>query len=106
MSVHLADKSGILIRYQGLQRYIALEKTPDSLRLVQRLYSDTILDEMKCTWKTDELHAVKLVCRGTKITAFLDGEQVLQGTDGSFGCGGAGFFFENGNIGVRELKVF
>ena len=106
LSVHLADKSGLMIRYQGLQRYIALEKTADTLRLVERFYEDTVLDEIKCRFKVDALHELKFEADGKKISAYLDGKKVLEAEDKHLGSGGCGFFFENGNIGVREAKVF
>ncbi len=106
LSVHLADTSGIMIRYQGIQRYIALEKTADTLRLVERFYKDTVLDEIKCRFKVDALHELKLEAKGKKITAYLDGEKVLECEDKHLGSGGCGFFFENGIIGIRDAKVF
>ncbi|MDP6526424.1 MAG: ADP-ribosylglycohydrolase family protein [Kiritimatiellia bacterium] len=105
LSVHLADKSGIMIRYQGLQRYIALEKTADKLRLVERLYKDTVLAETRCRFKIDELHSLRLKAAGKKISAYLDGEKILEAEDKHLGSGGCGFFFENGNIGIRDASV-
>ncbi len=106
MSIHLADKAGILARYQGLQEYIALEKTPGSLRLIERHYGETVLDDITCRWKPDELHRLRLEVKGKKITACMDGKKVLEGTASHLDSGGAGFFFEKGIIGVREAKVF
>jgi hypothetical protein len=105
LSVHLADKSGIMIRYQGLQRYIALEKTADKLRLVERFYKDTVLAETRCRFKIDELHELKLEANGKKIIAYLDGKKILEAEDKHLGSGGCGFFFENGNIGIRDASM-
>jgi ADP-ribosylglycohydrolase len=103
--VHMADKAGLLIRYQGLQRYLALEKTRDSLRLVLRHYGETVLDEIRCDWQADSLHDLKLICKGKTVTAFCDGKKILQGKDETLGRGGAGFFFENGYVGFREVRI-
>lgn len=106
VKVHLADKGGILVRYQGLQRYVALVwKRENRLQLIERYYSDTVLGEVVCNWKLDEQHALKLVCRGKKITAHCDGRKVLEAADSRFGCGGAGLLFERGIVGFNRIKV-
>jgi ADP-ribosylglycohydrolase len=103
--VHMADAAGILVRYQGLQRYVALVKTKAKLQLVMRFYGDTVLAEMPCAWEPDALHALELRCEGTKVVASLDGAVVLEGVDDKLGGGGAGFLFENGLVGFRDVKV-
>ena len=106
VKIHMADKGGILVRYQGLQRYIALVRTHDNtLQLIERYYGDTVLAETACRWKLDEPHTLRLVCKGTNITAFCDGEKILEGEDRKLGCGGAGLIFEKGIIGFNSVKV-
>jgi len=73
---------------------------------VDRFYKDTVLDEIKCRFKVDALHELKLEADGKKISGYLDGEKVLECEDKHLGSGGCGFFFENGNIGIRDAKVF
>jgi hypothetical protein len=105
VGVHLADQAGILARWQGMERYIALVKTPGMLRLVQRLYAERVIAEHPCRWEVDELHALRLECRGTAVAAFLDGKQVMSGTDEVLRRGGAGFLFEAGLMGLRDVSV-
>ncbi|MEI7879440.1 MAG: ADP-ribosylglycohydrolase family protein [bacterium] len=106
VKIHLADKGGILVRYQGMQRYIALVRTNDhKFQLIERHYGDTILAETASRWKLDQPHSLRLVCKGRTITAFCDGRKVLEGVDNKLGCGGAGLIFEKGMIGFNSVKV-
>lgn len=104
-SVHMGDKAGILVRYQGLERYVALVKTADKLQLVRRFYGDTILAEVDAVWKADELHHLRLQCEGPRITAWCDGNPIMAGVDDRLGCGAAGLFFERALIGWREIRI-
>ena len=104
--IHLAGKCGILVRYQGGERYLALVYTPDhTLQLVQRYHGDTILASTPCRWQLDEPHLLRLVCKGSTLTAFCDEKKVLAARDENLSCGGAGVVFENGTIGFNGLKV-
>ncbi|MFH1570712.1 MAG: ADP-ribosylglycohydrolase family protein [Gemmatimonadota bacterium] len=105
VSVHLAAAAGLIVRYQGLQRYLALVKSRDHLQLVERYYGDTVLAQVRCRWKVDELHVLKLVCRGRRVAAHCDGELVLEGEDRRLGYGGAGYFVEAGLAGFRDTRV-
>lgn len=106
VKIHLADAGGIVVRYQGMERYIALLKTPDALLLVLRWYGeDKILDQTPVEWKLDELHELALTCHAEEIVASCDGDEVLRGRDQHLGCGGAGFLFENGLMGFRDVAV-
>jgi hypothetical protein len=79
VKIHLADRAGILVRYQGLQRYVALVQTRDRLQLVRRWYgSDTVLAEAPSTWALDELHELRLTCHGTHISGRCDGKLMLE----------------------------
>jgi len=105
VGIHCADAGGIIVRYQGLERYIALVHRGGRLELVRRHYGDTLLAEAPARWRLDELHALRLVCRGKKIVAWADGRKLFEATDGLLGCGGAGLMFENGLIGFRDVRV-
>ncbi len=105
LSIHCADTAGIIARYQGLERFIALVKTRDALKLLLNYYGETVLAEMPCIWEVDELHRLSLTVRGTTITASLDGKRVLTGEDTKLGRGGAGFRVDNGFAGFREIVI-
>lgn len=105
MATHLSETAGILVRYQGLERYIALVKTPTKLKLVMRHYGDHVLAETKCRWKVDEAHDLAITVKGSQITASCDGKKVLEASDGVLGRGGAGALVERGSMLVWKLKV-
>jgi ADP-ribosylglycohydrolase len=106
VKIHLADAGGIIVRYQGMERYIALLKTPDALRLILRLNGEErVLDEVPMAWPFDEAHDLELICHGEGLLASCDGEIVLRGRDRWLRCGGAGFLFENGLLGFRGVAV-
>jgi len=105
LNVQLASRAGLLFRYQGLRRYLAVSKNQETLQLISQYHGEEVLDETPCRWGQEELHLVKAVLQGSKVQVFLDGEQVLTGKDTSLRCGGAGIFFEEGMLGVRDLKI-
>ncbi len=104
-TVVLAEAGGLIARYQGLQRFIALVKTRDALKLVLNFYGETVLAETPCVWEVGVLHSLALTVKGTKIIAHLDGEEVLRGTDDKLGRGGAGYLAESGMAGFRETTI-
>jgi len=104
-AIALAEAGGLVARYQGLQRFIALVKTRDALMLVLNYYGEAVLAEMTCTWEVGELHDLALTVTGTEVVAYLDGEEVLRGTDDKLGRGGAGYLVERGLAGFRETTI-
>ena len=104
-TIVLAEAGGLIARYQGLQRFIALVKTRDALKLVRNFYGETVLAETPCAWQMGELHHLALTVRGTKIVAHLEGEEILSATDDTLGCGGAGYLVESGTAGFREFAI-
>lgn len=106
VKIHMAERGGILVRYQGLERYIALVLTGGGkIQLVMRHYGDTLLAEAPCRWKHDKPLRLKLTCQGPRIVAYCDGRKVLEGRDEDLHCGGAGFLFEKGMIGFNGARV-
>ena len=104
-TVALADSGGLIARYQGLQRFIALIKTDDSLRLVLNYYGETVLAETPCEWEVGELHELDLTVKGATIVAHLDGQEVLRAENDTLGRGGAGYVVDRGLAGFRETSI-
>jgi ADP-ribosylglycohydrolase len=105
VKVHLADEGGLILRYQGLNRFIALVRRPQSLAIIKRFYEDKVLAEMPCDWPLDQVRELRLQCVGQDIRAFLDGQLVLQASDEDLQDGGAGLIFSNGLVGFREILI-
>ncbi len=104
-TIALADAGGLVARYQGLQRYLALIKTGGAVKLVLNYYGETVLAQAPCTWKVGELHDLALTVRGRDVVAHLDGQEILHGTDDTLGRGGAGYMVERGLAGFRETAI-
>lgn len=107
VAMHLADAGGILVRYQGLERYIALVCTKSNkLQLVERWYGqDTVLAEKPLKWVVDREHALKVVCRGRQITAWCDGKKAFTAETTRLTCGGVGMLSDTGITGFRDARV-
>ncbi len=105
IKIHLAERAGLVFRYQGLERYLAFEITRTSLRLVRRHYGETVLAETPCDCPFDLPANLKIECRGHEIKAWHDGEPVLQATDTTLTCGGAGFMVDCGIAGFRDISI-
>lgn len=64
------------------------------------------LASLGLAWVQDQLYALAISCAGPQVTVTMDGQQILQGQDEVLGCGGAGFMFENGIMGARDIRCF
>jgi ADP-ribosylglycohydrolase len=107
-AIHLADVGGLVVRYQGLERYMALVQTKaGKLQLIRRWYgADAVLAERPLKWVVDRQHTLKVQCKGKTITAWCDGKKVFAVQDDRLGCGGAGFLSDTGITGFKDAKVF
>lgn len=104
-NIHMADRAGIIARYQGLQRYYALVQQGGKLLLIRQYYGETVLGEIKHAWATDAWHTLALKCEGEKITAYCDGKAILTATDDKLTCGGAGYLGEMAKFGFKGASV-
>ncbi len=111
IKIHLATKAGVVVRYQGKQRYLAVTIEGNKLSLIQRYYDEKVLDEVNLEtlpllWEQDKLYAIKVTCKGEEIGVQLEGTGVLRGQDKVLNRGGAGFMFENGIMGARDVRCY
>ena len=111
IKIHLATKAGIVARYRGKQRYLCVEIEGNTARLVQRNYGDKVLAEVDLSslgisWQQGTLYAMQIRCKGPDITVMLEGQEILTGIDHTLNCGGAGFMFEDGIMGVRDIRCY
>ena len=105
MYIHLADRAGIIARYQGLKRWIGLCQNGDTLQLIVNHYGEKVIAERPRECAVDVLHEYKLTVTGNRIQAFVDGEPMFDVTDDTLTSGGAGFLFDTGLIGVRDISI-
>jgi len=111
-SIHHADRCGLLLRYQGMERYYALIFEQDKARLIKRLYGkETILAEADFCPAPDARFNIGFHAHATKLTVEIDGNALLSADDPAFDGGGAGFFTEmgvcaHGTVQIKAVPEF
>lgn len=104
--IHGGDAGGILLRYQGLERYIALVFKADKVQIVKRLYGvETILAEADFVLERDTYVSVRFSVEGKKFTAAIGEDLLITAVDDSFANGGCGYLVENGLAGARDTSI-
>jgi len=102
---NLVDLCGMVLRWQGIERYLAVVGDGNTLKLISRYYADKTLAEIPFAWGVGEDHQFLVKVSGEKIEVSVDGKPVLSGQDAELGRGGFGFLTENGVAGFRETAV-
>ncbi len=103
---HLAERAGLVARYQGLNRYIELAQEKDRLVLVARRDEQSVvLGEHPLGRELDRPYDLGLHVHGATVTATLAGHEILRGRDDRLGRGGAGYFVERGLAGFRDTHM-
>jgi ADP-ribosylglycohydrolase len=106
LATHLAERAGLVARYQGLARYLELAQEHDRLVLATRWDEKrTVLGEHALPRQLDTLYELGLHVRGTDVVATLAGKEILHGRDDRLGRGGAGYFVERGLAGFRDTHM-
>jgi ADP-ribosylglycohydrolase len=102
----LVSRAGLVVRYQGLERYLAVVHAQGALSIVRRWYGrDEVLASEPLAWSIDERHRVTVRVRGREMTAAVDGTTVLRAEDDRLAHGGFGFLVEDGWLAFRELSA-
>lgn len=109
VSIRLAETFGLVVRSQGLRRYLALRWSSDGhARLVHRAGpAETILAEASLPLEIDAPHTLRLSIHGDALSAEIDGKPALQATAPEFPeGGGAGFLLGAGSVRIHDAKIF
>jgi len=104
IAVNVAEGAGLIARYRGLRRYLALVRTREGLRLLLCRDGERVLSETTYEWDR-EPHTLSLHVQGADVVGSVDGAEVLRGIDDSLHCGGAGYFIERGIANFRETEI-
>jgi ADP-ribosylglycohydrolase len=104
MKVHMATRGGLIARYQGLKRYVALVRNKNKIQLIKEYYGTTVLAEKEVNWQLDDVKTLKLECCGENIKAIFDGNVLFEEKVPQLTCGGAGLLFDRGIVGFRKLS--
>ncbi|MDX2055257.1 MAG: ADP-ribosylglycohydrolase family protein [Polyangiaceae bacterium] len=102
---NLVSRLGLVLRWQGIERYLAVTGDSKKLQLLSRYYGDHVLSEVPFPWGVGEAHELRVTLKGESIEVSVDGVLLLSGKDTQLGRGGFGFLTENGVMGFRETSV-
>jgi hypothetical protein len=105
---HLARALGLAVRVQGLERYYALLLCErGTVKLVKRLDGEEVLGEQRLAWEFGCSYDLRIVVRGDKFQAWVDGSLIfdLEDTNRPLKCGGIALVCEGGRVGVNQVSV-
>jgi hypothetical protein len=105
---HVAKAAGIGARVQGMRRYYALLLCNNGkARLVKALDGDTVLAEADFTWKFGTAHDLSLEVVGTRLRAWVDGQQLFEVDDADrpLTGGGVALLCEEGRTATQAVAV-
>ena len=106
MKIHLADRAGLIARWQGQERFIALVRAGSRLKLIERLYGETVLDEAELTtWKGYDVKPVCLQVKRGTIRGYVDCKQLVEGKTDQLDSGAAGFLVDTGIAGYCDIAI-
>lgn len=104
----MAKRFGIATRVQGLRRFYALILTDvGEVELIKVFGQREVLASAPFQWKTYQPYSLCIEAKGSMLTAYIDGAQVLHANDSdeSFAWGGAAFVVEEGCMGSEGMKL-
>jgi len=100
---HLAASAGLVARYQGLQRYYALELADrNTVRLVQH---HTVLASRSFDWEYGRTYHLALTVDGDRLVAAVDGETLFDLNDPTLDCGGVALVVTEGRTATQQVRI-
>jgi ADP-ribosylglycohydrolase len=105
---HMAKAAGIAARVQGMRRYYALLLCNDGqVRLIKALDGKAVLAETDFAWEFGETHDLGLEVIGTRIRAWIDGQQLFEvdDTERPLEGGGVALVCEEGRTATQAVTV-
>ncbi|GIH14040.1 ADP-ribosylglycohydrolase family protein [Rugosimonospora africana] len=100
---HVAAGVGLAARVQGLHRHYALELTGrDTARLLR---GDTVLAECPYPWTFGTTYRLGITCSGDRIRAAVDGTDLFDVRDSTFGCGGVALRVTEGRTATQRVRI-
>jgi ADP-ribosylglycohydrolase len=111
---HLVKAAGIAARVQGMRRYYALLLGRDgadsghpNVRLVKALDGDSVLAETDLPWLFGATYDLSLEVIGSRLRAWIDGQQVFEVEDNECPLtgGGVALVCEEGRTTTQAVRV-
>ena len=106
LNIHCAERAGILLDYQGLQRFHAVVLSHGRLKVIRNLYGETVLFDAPATAREDRDCRLEAKVADGVITVRIDGVEAAFVRDDALKGGGAGLCVEEGCFSlVGEMRV-
>ena len=106
LNVHCAERAGILLDYQGLQRFHAVVLSHGRLRVIRNLYGEKVLFDAPATAREDRDCRLEAKVADGVITVRIDGVEAALVRDDALKGGGAGLCVEEGCFSlVGEMRI-
>jgi len=105
---HMVKAAGIAARVQGMRRYYALLLCSDGkARLLKALDGNTVLAEADFAWEFGETYDLSLEVVGTRLRAWVDGQQLFEVDDADrpLTGGGVALICEEGRTATEIVTV-
>lgn len=103
--IHSADRSGLLLHYQGLSRWIGLLFTRNSLQIVRNHYGEKVLAEIPFVYEENKVMDLCARTENGRISLSVDGKVLIAAEDHTSTAGGAGMFLEHGVAGMCDITL-
>ncbi|MEI6286627.1 MAG: ADP-ribosylglycohydrolase family protein [Bacillota bacterium] len=100
-----ATRSGIVVRYQGLERYLALTISADKLQIIRRYYADELLFEREYLSDYADKIKFKIVTGGEWIKFYLAEELLYEWREPVLLAGAVGYLVEQGTCGFERMTL-
>ena len=104
----LMKSGGLIVRYQGLKRYYALELCSNNkLRLIKMKYGLEILKEIDFDIEFYREYELSLKVEDNKLIGSVGTNELIEYIDenNSFENGGIGFVIEDGTLSSNSISV-
>lgn len=107
----LTDAWGLAVRVQGRERYYALmfDKVDGGrIKLIRRDHDETILASDRFQWRYDQGYNVDLRANGSRIEAYVEGQQIFAVVDSegsTLAGGGVGLVVDTGSIATQAVHI-
>lgn len=91
------DAAGLVARAKGHRQYYGAVFTKGCALIYKQLNENRIeVAKQPFKYEIDNTYALKFVVKGNELVLYVDGVEILRGTDESYSCGQAGFVVDSG----------
>ena len=104
-NVHAADRAGVILRWQGMRRHYAFLFEKERALLVRQDYGETVLAERPFVLAENEMVDLEARAEGARLSLRVNGAILLEAEDAVFATGGAGFYAQQGILGVAKPSI-